>query len=167
MDISQVRKRNRAWIWVFVTMFGLAIIGSVVLIRFNQEQQLNPEQLEAAHKVWREKGPADYTITYKIKRNEEPEDDHYEVTVRGGKVVASKYNGRDEEPRLFLYRGMEALFQNVERFMREDSEKGRPKTFVRALFDEKNGAIVWYVRRVMGSRQREEITVEGFTKDKP
>ncbi len=156
-------KKNRAWIWVFVVMFGMAIVGSVVLIRFNLEQQLKPEQLEAARKLWRESGPANYTYTYTILRNEEPQPDRYQVMVRDGKVVNSKFNNQEEEARLFPHRSMDALFDYIERFMRIDSEKNAPKTFVRAVFDQKTGAALWYVRRVMGGRQREEITVEAFT----
>jgi hypothetical protein len=61
---------------------------------------------------------------------------------------------------------MEGLFDFVERLMKIDSEPGSPKTYVPAIFDDqKTGGLRWYVRRVMGGRQRVEITVDTFSID--
>ena len=159
-------KKNRGWIWYFVVLFVMAIVATTVLVVFNLRQQLTPEQLEAARQMWKEKGPRDYSMTYTIRKNAEPDADQYEVKVRGGRTVESRFNGQPESPERFGYRTMDALFNDIERFMKHDSEKGSPKVYVRAIFDvQKTGGIRWYVRRVMGGRQRQEITVERFTID--
>ena len=141
-------------------------MATVVLITFNLRQQLKPEQLEAARKMWTEHGPRDYTLAYTIQVNEEPEPDHYWVKVRHGRVVESKYNGQPEPAERYPYRGMDGLFNFVEKFMQIDSEPKSPKTYVRGIFDDqKTGGLRWYVRRVMGGRQRVEIKVDSFTID--
>jgi uncharacterized membrane protein len=91
-------KKNRRWIWFFVVVFVLALLATVVLVVFNLQQQLKPEQLSAARKLWSEKGPRDYTMTYTTRVNEETELDRYWVQVRGGRVVLAKYNGQPEPP---------------------------------------------------------------------
>jgi hypothetical protein len=158
-------KKSRRWIWYFVILFILATLASVVLVVFNLQQQLKPEQLAAARALWKERGPADYTLSYTTQVNEEAKD-HYWAKVRDHKVVESRYNGEPEPPERRGYRGMEGLFDFMERFMKIDTEPGSPKTFVRAIFDDqKTGGLRWYVRRVMGGRQRVEITVDTFTID--
>src|SRR5205085_6979009 len=124
---------------------------------------LKPEQLTAARKLWREQGPADYTLSYTTRVDDETNESRYRVVVRGGKTVASTFNGNAEAPERLPFRGMEALFNDVERFQKKDIEKGSPKTYVRAIFDDqKTGGLRWYVRRVMGTHQRVEITVDQF-----
>ena len=161
-------KKNRRWIWFFVVVFTLAILATVTLVVFNLQQQLTPEQLAAARKLWKEKGPRNYTMTYTTRVNEDTNLSHYWVKVRGGKVVASKYNGNPESSELLHYRGMDGLFDDIERFMMKDSEKGSPKAFVLAIFDSQNaGALRKYVHRVMGGRHRVEINVDPLTVDAP
>ena len=154
-------KKNRRWIWYFVVLFVLAVAATVVLIVFNLQQQLKPDQLRAARNMWSEKGPSDYTLVYTTRVNEDTHEDQYWVKVRGGRAVESTFNGQPEDPERLPYRGMQALFDFVERFMKLDSEKEAPKTFVRAIFDDqKTGGLRWYVRRVMGSSERIEINVQ-------
>jgi hypothetical protein len=161
-------KKNRRWIWFFVVVFALAFLATAVLIVFNLAQQLRPEQLEAARKRWREQGPRDYTMTYTTRNNGDKDGDHFWVKVRGGRVVQSKYNGQPEPPERFPWRSMDALFDYIEKFMRIDEEPGRPKVYVRAIFDDqKAGSLLSYVHRVMGSGQRAEITVDTLTIDAP
>ncbi len=161
-------KKNRRWIWFFVVVFTMAAAATVVLIVFNLRQQLKPEQFTAARKLWKEQGPAAYTMSYTIRVNDSGEVDTYWAKVRAGQVVESRFNGQPEPPERYSYRGMDALFDFIERFIRIDSEPNKPKTFVRAIFDErKTGGLRWYVRRVMGGRERVEITVETFTIDGP
>jgi hypothetical protein len=159
-------KKNRRWIWFFVVVFLLALLATVALVVFNLRQQLRPEQLAAARKMWAERGPRDYTMAYTTRVNEEAEPAHYWVEVRQGRVVLSKYNGQPEPPERYAYRSMDGLFDFIEKFMQMDSEPGALKTYVRGIFDDqKTGGLRWYVRRVMGSRQRVEITVDSFTID--
>ncbi len=164
--MTTVVPKTHRWIWFFVVLFVLAIAATTVLIVFNLKQQLKPEQLRAARKLWNENGPKDYTLVYTTRVNDESREDQYWVKVRGGRAVESTFNGQQEPPERLPYRSMDALFDIAERFMKIDSEKEAPKTFVRAIFDDqKTGGLRWYVRRVMGTRQREEITVTQFTID--
>ena len=57
------------------------------------------------------------------------------------------------------YHGMDALYDNIERFLEMDSEKGKPRTYARAEFDQHTGAIREYVRSVMTKRERLRIDV--------
>jgi hypothetical protein len=160
-------KKSRRWIWYFALLFALALVATVVLVVYNLRQQLKPEQLAAARALWKERGPANYTMSYTTRVNEEPAD-RYWAKVQGGTVVDAKYNGQSEPPERRAYRSMDGLFDFVEKFMQMDTEPGRPKTYVRAIFDDqKTGGLRWYVRRVMGSRQRVEITVDAFSIDPP
>jgi len=155
-------KPNRGWIWYFAVLIFLSILATTTLIVYNLRLQLKPEQLEAAHKLWDQKGPRDYTLTYLVRKNDETTTDRFVVTVKGGAAVQSQFNGVAEEPERLPHRGMGAMFNDVERFMENDTKAGAPRVYVRAIFDEQNGAILWYVHRVMGGTQRVEITVESL-----
>jgi hypothetical protein len=160
-------RKNRRWIWVFVVFFTMAILAVVILIAYNLSQQLKPEDFTAARKLWNEKGPRSYTMAYTIRRNDSEDLDRYVVKVHNGRVVSSIYNDRPEEPSKYVYRDMDALFDDIERFMKQDSEPGKPRAYVRAIFDEKTGGLRWYVHRVMGTRNRAEITVDSLTVANP
>ena len=79
------RKPNRGWIWYFVILAVLTVVATTVLVVYNLRQQLRPEQLAAARKLWDEKRPADYVLTYTKKGNATGT---FVVTVRKGKVVS-------------------------------------------------------------------------------
>ncbi|MFO0863857.1 MAG: DUF6174 domain-containing protein [Gemmataceae bacterium] len=152
-------RKNAGWALYFGIVFLLAIAATATLITFNIKQQLTPEQFEAGHKKWREKGPKNFVMVYKTLKNDEANPDHFVVKVRNGKTYEVLANGLPLPEERFAYYGMDRLYDDIERFMEQDAEKDRPKVFTRGLFD-KQGAIRWYVRRVMGSRERLEITIE-------
>jgi hypothetical protein len=156
-------KRNLGWLWYLLTLALLAIVAIAWLIFYNMGQQLKPEQLAAARLLWQQNGPSDYRLVYTVKRGLSEEPDHYVVTVRGGKAVSAVYNNRLREPeeRLRHY-GMPALFNFIEDDMRLDAQPGQARTYSRAIFDAGDGHLRWYVRRIMGSKQRQEITVESL-----
>jgi hypothetical protein len=165
-------KKNHRWVWFFVVVIALGVAAMVTLIVYNLGQQLKPEQLAEAKRLWKEKGWRSYQLTYTITRGIEPSTDTYVVRVRDGKVVSSTVNGRPEERRLFGARGMEALFDDIERFLELDAKPGKPRTFTRAVFDRNTGALRLYVRRVMGmpdvgltgplGKERTEIKIESL-----
>ena len=126
-------KSNHRWIWYFVLLFVMAVTATVVLIVFNLQQQLKSDQLSAARKMWKDNWPPDYTLSYTTRVDADEKLNHYWVKVRGGRTVSSTFNGQPEAAELLPYRGMEAIFDFVEKFMKIDSEKGSPKTYVRAL----------------------------------
>lgn len=152
-------RRNAGWALYFGIVFALAIVATGTLIAFNVKQQLTTEQFEAAHKKWQEKGPKNYVMVYRTLKNDEQNPDHFVVKVRNGKTYEVLANGLPLPEDRFAYYGMNRLYDDIERFMEQDGEKDRPKVFTRGLFDQQ-GAIRWYVRRVMGSRERVEINVE-------
>lgn len=153
-------KKNNNWKWFFAIVFALALFTAVSLIWWNLRLQLKPEQLEANRKLWEAHGPADYVMVYTTHRNEEATSDHYVVKVRQKKAYEVIVNGIPEPQERLEYQSMDALFNYIERFMELDGEKGKPRTYARAHFDESTGAIRSYVRRVMGKTERLEINVE-------
>jgi hypothetical protein len=152
-------KRNNNWKWFFAVVAVLALGASISLIVINLRQQLKPERLEANRKRWEASGPANYVMVYTTRKNLETTTDHYVVKVRNKKPYEVLVNGLPLTERLDYY-GMSALFNDIERFLEIDSEKGKPRVFTKAHFDDTTGAIRQYVRRVMVSRERLEINVE-------
>jgi len=86
--------------------------------------------------------------------------DHYDVTVHDGVATRVKVNGRWEKSERFAEYGMDKLYNLLAENLKIDRQKDQPRTFTRAIFDPNNGALLWYVRRVMGGRKRMEITFE-------
>ena len=151
---------NNNWKWFFAIVFALALFTAVSLIWWNLRLQLKPEQLEANRRLWEANGPADYVMVYMTRRNEETSTDRYVVKVKQKKAYEVLVNGIPEPPERLEYQSMDSLFNYIERFLELDSEPGKPRTYARASFDEKTGAIRNYVRRVMGKTERLEINVE-------
>jgi hypothetical protein len=151
--------KNNAWKWFFAILIVLALFASILMIVVNWRLQLKPEQLEAARKRWETSGPASYVMNYTTRRNDETRTDHYVVKVRQKKTYEVLVNDLPLTERLDYY-GMDALFNDVERFQDMDAEKDKPRTYTRAIFDDQTGAIRKYVRRVMGGHERQEINVE-------
>ncbi len=158
------RKKNHAWIWYFALLAVLTVVTAGALVVFNLGQQLKPEQLEAARKLWEQKGPTSYDLMYKVQRGEGASADEISVQVRKGRVIGVTDNGRPLGAEKFRYYGMTALFDDIDRFLEEDGKPDKPRTFARARFDPQDGHLLEYVRRVMGTRpiQRVEIRVERF-----
>jgi Family of unknown function (DUF6174) len=158
-------KPNHAWIYYFAFLLVASIGAAGVMIWFNLSIQLTPEQLEAAEKLWREKGPKSYDMIYTKRLNEESKVDKFDVKVRAGKVQEVLMNGRaltkdkeeDQDPR--IHHSMERLFHDVERFQELDKKPGAKKVYVTAIFDDENGALRRYIRRVMGTTLRIEMHI--------
>jgi hypothetical protein len=156
-------KPNRGWIWYFVVVLVLALGAAGTLVWYNLSQQLTPEKLQAARQLWKEKGPQDYAFRYTSRGGTEREAvNQYAVVVRGGKVESVTLNGQFALPkRQFRDHRMEDLFDLIEDYLDRD-EKEKRKVFKVAVFDGKDGHLRRYVRRVTGTRERQEITVEEF-----
>src|SRR5262245_32787701 len=156
--------RNNNWKWFFAIVIGLALFVAVSLIWWNLRLQLKPEELEAARKLWDEKGPAsyslDYTETFTGEGDSRVLSNRYVVQVRDRKVTEMVVNGIREDERR-EYHDMNGLFNEIEVFQDKD-EKEKRRIYRRAIFDPNHGAILWYVRRVMNSRERQEITVKSL-----
>lgn len=152
-------KNDHGWIWYFLILVVLTLAATIGVASYNLLQQLKPEQLEAARQQWKDSGLSDYSLGYTIK-NKDEKIVEYLVQVKGGKVVEAYFNGLAETPDRLHYYGMDRLFDYIEKFQHFDAQKGQPRVYVRAYFDERTGAVLKYIRRVMGSRERVEITVE-------
>jgi hypothetical protein len=163
------KRRNRGWIWFFVILAVLTITATAILWLYNLNQQLKPEQLAAARKLWQEKGPRDYTLTL---TKEGSAQGTYLVSVRHG-VVASvleqrvvkeggkvKTAGIPLEARLFSYYDMDALFDDLQRFLEIKADPRKGRVFLRAHFDPDDGHIQEYVFSNSTDRQRVRVVVE-------
>src|SRR4051812_32165483 len=106
--------RNRGWLWYFILLAVLTIAATTILAVFNLRQQLAPEQLEAARKAWQEHGPADYSFSYTVKRDDVggSSTDHYFVKVRGGKPVEVLDNGLPLDEGRLVYHSMPRLLDD-------------------------------------------------------
>ena len=55
---------------------------------------------------------------------------------------------------------MDSLFDFIRDRLRADASPDRPRAFVKASFDEKDGHVSNYVHSVMSTRERLEVTVK-------
>lgn len=154
--------KSRAWLWYFVGLAVLTATATTILAVFNLKQQLRPEAHAVALAKWQAAGIKDYSLFYSIKRDGSGPTtaDYYAVTVKDGAVREARVNGVAEPADRLVHYGMDRLLADVGRFLECDAEQGKPKVYVRAMFSPRTGALAWYVRRVMGTRERIEITVE-------
>lgn len=153
---------NRRWLWYFLVVIVLSLASIVTLTVYNQGQQLKREQLDAAKKLWSQKGLQDYQLTYTQQRKGDPRPETYVVRVRSGKVASASLDGRPLEKRMFSHVGMDALFGYILDFLEQDARPGMPRTFARGRFDPDTGALRSYVRNAMGGGPRIEIKVHSI-----
>jgi len=160
---------NNAWIYFFAFLLIASIGVTVFMIWFNQSIQLTPHDLETARKLWEQKGPKNYNMVYTQQINDEDKKTAFFVKVRNKEVVEVLMNGKPLEPTKGddgqiqdprAYHSMDAKFRDVERLMDIDQRKGAPKVYVIANFDPETGAILRYIRRVMGTTQRIELNTK-------
>jgi hypothetical protein len=150
--------KHRGWIVYFAFLVVASVGVTTWMIYFNLSIQLTPEQLAAAESRWQEKGPRDYKLFYTERVNDDPQPITYAVTVKDGKVTDARKNGKaietDEDYR------MNGLLAKAARALQDDREPGAKKVYTIARFDDKTGALLYYVRRVMGTTDRLEIAVK-------
>lgn len=152
--------RNNGWIWYFVLLGVMTLAATIILVVYNLQQQLKPEQLERARADWEAKGPKSYRLVYTVKINELNSTNHCEVLVRNGRAIRVQVNDELLPATQLSYYGMHRILGDINANLEKDQDKGRPRTYTRAIFDPANGALRWYVRRVMGGKERVEITIE-------
>ncbi len=157
------RPAPRRWTWfVLFLAAAAALLTCGGLIVCNLGQQLQPLQLQAARQLWQRQGARNYQLVYQVKRHADGRDDRYLVTVKHGRVTAVTVNGLAEPPQRFGYYGMEALFGYLQGFQDLDAKPGQPPTYTRATFHPQDGHLQWYVRRIMGGQEGQEILVESL-----
>jgi len=159
------------WVWYFLVLGLLTAGGILVNTWYNLRQQLTLEQLEAARQLWFKNGPRHYRLEYTIKTEVNPDPsgvapERYSVEVRDGKIMAvfgpdNKVLGPDKlEPCDHEFDSMDSLFAAIEKQLRADADPARPRAFVKATFDGRDGHIMHYVHSVMRTRERLEVKVE-------
>jgi hypothetical protein len=158
-----------------VIFAALGVAGAAILWVYNVNQQLRPEQLAAARKLWEEKGPADYTLTI---TKEGSATGTFVVTVRGGKVLSvmsrekvvkdgqPQVQDRPLEKRLYSYYDMDALFDDVQAFLKIKQDPNKGRVFLRAHFDPEDGHLEEYVYSNAQENQRVQVVVE-LRRDRP
>ncbi|HZZ80345.1 MAG TPA: hypothetical protein VFE62_17670 [Gemmataceae bacterium] len=165
---------NNAWIYFFAFLVVASVTVTLFMIWFNNSIQLKRPELDAAYKLWKEKGPKTYNLVYTEQLNNDDHKTKFFVKVRDGKVQEvlmdgkplepTKEDGEVHDPR--PYHSMDAKFRDVERFMSIDEKKDAPRVYVIATFDPETGAILRYIRRVMGTTQRVELNFKFVTEEK-
>ena len=159
--MSDSPRRNRRWIWFFVTLTVTAVAALVVLNRFMWSRQLTLAQLQQAAELWDKNGPRDYDMKY-IQTGSTS--GTYYIRVRQGKAVKVVRNGEALESKQYVYYGMPALFGFIEAFLKQDAEPGKPRTLTTATFDPQDGHVLRFYRRVLGGgNEQVEITVTDLT----
>jgi hypothetical protein len=157
----QTPKRSSAWIWIFILLAVASIVVATVMVRYNQGLQLTREKLQTARALWQEHGPRDYDMVYTKQLGNDPRTERFAVKVRSGVVVEALMNGMPLEKENLPYHSMDVLFSFIGQFLDQDSKPGRPRIYTRGVFDEQNGAIREYTRRVLGANpERTYLKVE-------
>ncbi len=156
------KKNNYAWIVYFAFLVIASVGVAGFMIWFNLRNQLTREKLEAAEKLWNEKGPQSYKMVY-MKQIQSEKPTTFSVTVRNKKVTEVLMNGKPlikepdqvDDPK--IYHSMEAQFLAIQRFMDLDQKAGAEKVYAVGNFDGQTGAVQRYIRRVMSSNERVEL----------
>jgi hypothetical protein len=162
---TETTPKNRRWLWYFIAV-GLVSVGLVTWLalyirdQLDPAKQLNLDQLRAARQQWERKNLKDYQMLYKVRRGGDNQDDTFFVEVRGGRVVSVLLNSKHLEPRQLQNHSMDALFNDIELFLKKDAQPDSPQTFCRGYFDTDDGHLMLFVRRVVGGQERVEIRVE-------
>jgi hypothetical protein len=153
---------NRKWVWFFVVVGTLTVLGAGWAVWSNLNQQLTPEKLAAVRARWETDGPRDYDLEYEIKREANPDPaprtgERYTVRVRDGRVESVvTADGGWPKAGEFEFGSMDDLFDRIEQRLRADRQPGAPRVFCVVT---SHGDKLHYVRSVMTTRERLEVTV--------
>ncbi|HKI35811.1 MAG TPA: hypothetical protein VKA46_28405 [Gemmataceae bacterium] len=153
---SKLKTQNsKRWIWFFLFLAVVPAALISVEVWSNLNQQLTLEKLAAARARWREIGPRDYDLDYEIKREDNPDP----APRTGEKYTVHVKDGQGPRPGEHDFGSMDDLFDRIDQRLRADRESGGPQPFVKATFDPYDGHVIHYVRSVMKTRERLEVTV--------
>jgi hypothetical protein len=163
-------RRSRGWIWFYLILGVLAIAAVAVLWVYNVKQQLTPEQLAAARKLWEAKRPRNYDLTW---TKEGSASGTFVVIVRGGEVqsvtmkqdVVEKGEAKTRTTplpeRLYRRHDMEGLFEDLQGFLKiKEEPKNRNRIFLHATFDPEDGHLEGYIYSNPENRQRIKVIVQ-------
>lgn len=156
------QRRTLNWVWFFAVLGFLGVAAVGINAVYNMRQQLSAEALEQARRLWEKNGPHDYDLEYVKTLGTGTET--LVVKVRNGKTVAVDGNvfmdeGRNKEQFYSRY-GMDALFDDIDSFLKQDARPGSPRAFNVAQFDPDDGHLLYYRRSVSATRQQVQIQVK-------
>jgi hypothetical protein len=166
MAMPETPPARYRWAWFFVVLGVLTSCGIGANVWYNWQQQLTPEELSAAQKLWDEKGPRDYQLEYEIKRETNPDlagaaPQTYTVSVHDRKVVVvTTADGRPLKTADYDFDSMDSLFEIIDQQLHSDADPAKPLPFVIARFDEQDGHVLRYVHSVARTRERLEVRVK-------
>ena len=155
------RPPNRGWLWFFIVVGVLTLGGVALEIWFNHQQQLTLERVERAWALWKQSGPPDYTLDYTVDERDGAHD-AYTINVRDGKAISANRleDGRRIETDRYPYATMEAIFGQLEEWIKQDERPDSSRVFMTATFDRRDGHLFRVIRSIASTRQRTEITVK-------
>lgn len=160
-------RKNYAWIGYFAFLLVASVGVTAFMIWFNYRVQLKPEQLEAARELWKQSGPKSYNMIYTKEIGTGGRKETFVVKVRNRIVeevrmnekplVANSDGEQENDPR--IYHSMDNFYRDLMKFMECDQKPDAKKVYVTANFDEKTGAVLRYIRYVMGTPDRVELNI--------
>ncbi len=158
------RPRRRTWVWFFAALGLLAVAAIIIpLVAVPLVHGLEPvtrENLQAARQLWERNGPRDYDMEYRKKGTV---NGSFNVQVRNGRAVSVIMDDqpldRSNNPTLFDYQTMTAMFDDLERFLELSQKPGSPPVLLRARFDPVDGHIIRYIYSVTGTPQQIQVSV--------
>jgi hypothetical protein len=156
----------------------MAAAAVVTPFVYNLSLQVTPEQFAAAKAKWEANRPPDYDLKYeeKITQNGETETYEWKVEVRSGRVVTAVCNGRPLYPDpdaglaagpgavaasgpVFQQLSVDGKFARIEEELEKDVAEGQRRNYAMAVFDDRDGHPLRYIRRVKGTGERLEWNV--------
>ena len=155
--------RSRRSAWFFGLLAILAALGLTIPIVYNLSLQLTLDQVTAARRLWRKRGPKDYDLAYAEKIDPSGSQFYYQVQVRDGRVTAFSCNGVAEPVQLggdYQAHSIDGLFEEIEAALKADRDRGGRRNYVAASFDKVDGHPHRYIRRETGTRNRLEWNVK-------
>ena len=165
MNSSPARPRTRRFI--LIQLGSLAILGST--LGCSGGQDVTPEAIEQAKRLWKEAGIRDYELELNWTTNGQNHS-HYLVSVKDGEVRQIESvlaDGRRIElhpgmPRYYSVDGLFLTMADELALLKTDRPFGQPpgtKVVMRFKADAKLGYPLWYRRDVLGTSQSVNIDV--------
>jgi hypothetical protein len=106
------RPRSRPWLVFFAVLALLAASAVGLETWYNLRQQLTPEALEQARALWRQQGPADYDLRYRVARQDRS-GERLRARLRDGTLAGVEADGTPLEPDLYAFHNLAPLFAEI------------------------------------------------------
>lgn len=169
------RRPNRGWLWFFVVLIVLTVAATAILWVYNSQQQLTAEELAAARKLWDEKRPASYVMTYTKNGSSQGNSFFatFVVSVSKGQVRSVVMRQKVEENsrmkevesklprRQYSQYDMGGVFSDLHGFLKVKAQAtSQGRVYLTAQFDPADGHVLGYIYSNPAIPQRVQVTVE-------